>query len=125
MAERIAVVVGGTSGIGLATALLLAQRGATVHVTGRSAERLDAVRASDPQLRPHQADGTSRPEMERLFAEIGTFDWLVLAMSGSAGAGALASLDLDVLRGAFEAKLWGHLTSVQAALPRLAPQGSI
>lgn len=125
MPERIAVVVGGTSGIGLATARLLAQRGAAVHVTGRSAERIDAVRASDPQLRPHQVDGTSRPAMDRLFDEIGTVDWLVLSMSSATGAGPVASLDLDELRAAFEAKFWGHLTSVQAALPHLAEQGSI
>lgn len=125
MTQPIALVVGGTSGIGLATARLLSARGATVHVTGRSAHRLDAVRASAPELRPHQVDGTSRPDMDLLFGEIGDIDWLVLAMSGGAGAGTIASLDLDALRGAFEAKFWGHLTSVQAVLPHISRHGSI
>jgi NAD(P)-dependent dehydrogenase (short-subunit alcohol dehydrogenase family) len=125
MTEHMALVVGGTSGIGLATARLLAKQGATVHVSGRSADRADAVRSSDPHLRVHGADGTSRAEMQRLCKEIGTIDWLVLAMSGGAGAGPIGSIDLDVLRGAFEAKFWGHLTSVQAALPHLAERGSI
>jgi NAD(P)-dependent dehydrogenase (short-subunit alcohol dehydrogenase family) len=125
MAHRTAVVVGGTSGIGLATARQLHDRGATVHVTGRSAQRLDTVRQEAPELLGHQADGTSHDAMSKLFASIGTVDWLVLSMGGSAGAGPLASLDLGELRGAFDAKFWGHLTSVQAALPYLAEDGSI
>jgi NAD(P)-dependent dehydrogenase (short-subunit alcohol dehydrogenase family) len=63
--------------------------------------------------------------VENLFARVGTFDWLVLAMSGSADAGPLEALDLDGLRDAFDAKFWGHLTSVQVALPYLAAQSSI
>ncbi len=125
MSQSTAIIIGGTSGIGLATALQLNDQGATVHVTGRSAERLDAVGTEHPQLLTHQADGTSRLDMEKLFSNVGSFDWLVLAMSGGAGAGPLASLDLDVLRSAFDAKFWGHLTSVQAALAYLAPHGSI
>jgi NAD(P)-dependent dehydrogenase (short-subunit alcohol dehydrogenase family) len=46
-------------------------------------------------------------------------------MSGASGAGAIADLDLELLRGAFEAKLFGHLTGVQAALPHLSRDGSI
>ncbi len=125
MDQRTAVVIGGTSGIGLATARLLCARGATVHVTGRSSARLDAAGAEAPELQLHQADGTSRVEMEKVFAKVGRVDWLVLAMSGGAGAGPLASLDLDELRAAFEAKLWGHLNAAQTALPHLAERGSI
>jgi NAD(P)-dependent dehydrogenase (short-subunit alcohol dehydrogenase family) len=39
--------------------------------------------------------------------------------------GAVAELDQDVLRRAFDAKFWAHLTTVQATLPHLAPDGSI
>ena len=46
----IALVAGGTSGIGLATARRLQQRGYDVHVTGRGKERLDDVASSDPEL---------------------------------------------------------------------------
>lgn len=123
MTDKTAVIVGGTSGIGLATATLLSGQGATVHVTGRSPERLESARSR--RLHVHQADGTSRADMDELFAQVGTFDWLVLSMSGSDGAGPLESLDVDVLRGAFDAKFWGHLVSAQAALAHLAPQGSI
>jgi NAD(P)-dependent dehydrogenase (short-subunit alcohol dehydrogenase family) len=50
MSENTALVVGGTSGIGLATARKLRAMGATVHLVGRSKERLDTVAATDPDL---------------------------------------------------------------------------
>src|SRR4051794_6606823 len=109
MSDRTAVVVGGTSGIGLATARQLNERGATVHVSGRNPARLDAVRDQYPQLQVHNADGCSRSAMDELFSAVGPVDWVVLALSGGAGAGPLGQLDLDVLRGAFDAKFWAHL----------------
>ena len=125
MSDKTAVVVGGTSGIGLATARQLSQRGATVHVTGRSQARLDAVQEQHPELQVHSVDGSSRTAMGELFAAVDPIDWVVLALSGGAGAGPLAGLDLDVLRGAFDAKFWPQLTCAQEALPHLTPDGSI
>jgi NAD(P)-dependent dehydrogenase (short-subunit alcohol dehydrogenase family) len=120
-----ALVVGGTSGIGLATARRLKALGATVHIVGRSKERLDDVAVSDPELVCHQADGADRDAMVAIAEAVGPFDWLVVTLSGAEGAGPIATLDLDTLRGAFDAKFWGHVTTIQAVLPRLAPSGSI
>src|SRR3954470_379326 len=120
-----ALVVGGTSGIGLATARLLAGRGTEVHVVGRTAARLDALAGSDPAPRRHRADGGDRAALDGVLAEVGTVDQLVVTLSGSEGMGAVADLDQDVLRRAFDAKFWAHLTTVQAALPHLAQDGSI
>jgi NAD(P)-dependent dehydrogenase (short-subunit alcohol dehydrogenase family) len=117
-----ALVVGGTSGIGLATARRLRDGGATVHVVGRDKERLDAV---DAGLVGHQADGGDRDAMAAAAETIGTVDHLVVTLSGSEGMGPVATLDLDMLRRAFDAKFWAHVTTVQAVLPRLAPAGSI
>ncbi|MGW4446728.1 SDR family oxidoreductase [Streptomyces sp. NPDC004682] len=125
MSQHTALVVGGTSGIGLATARLLAERGATVHVIGRGKERLDGLAATDPTLVGHRADATDGEQVRAVAASIGTVDWLVLAASGGQGAGPLAELDLAVLRQAFDAKLWAHLATLQAVLPYLSPNGSI
>jgi NAD(P)-dependent dehydrogenase (short-subunit alcohol dehydrogenase family) len=120
-----AVVVGGTSGIGLATARRLHLSGADVHVVGRDKRRLDEVAASDPGLVGHQGDGGDRASISAVLDAIGRVDWLVITLSGSEGPGAIADLDLDMLRRAFDAKFWAHLTTIQAALPHLAPDGSI
>ena len=125
MSDRTALVVGGTSGIGLATARRLHGLGATVHIAGRGKERLDDVAASDPGLIGHQADGASAAEIGALAEAIGTIEWLIVTLSGSDGAGPLTGLDLAVLRRAFDAKFWGHITTVQAALPYLAADGSV
>lgn len=120
-----ALVVGGTSGIGLATARRLRERGATVHIVGRNKERLDAIALSDPELVGHQADGADRDAVAAVAETVGTVDWLVITLSGAEGAGPIATLDQDTLRRAFDAKFWAHVTTVQAVLPRLAPTGSI
>jgi NAD(P)-dependent dehydrogenase (short-subunit alcohol dehydrogenase family) len=125
MSGRTAVVAGGTSGIGLATARLLRAAGATVHIVGRSKARLDAVASSDPGLIGHQADGGNHAEMSAVADAVGSVDWLVVTLSGSEGPGPVADLDLDMLRRAFDAKFWGHLTTIQAVLPHLTSSGSI
>jgi len=122
---RTALVVGGTSGIGLATARRLVDRGYDVHVAGRSAERVKAVADLDPRLTAHQADGGDRAAIADLAAQLAPLDVLVVTLSGSLGMGTLAELDLDVLREAFDAKLWAHLTTLRAALPHLAPEASV
>ncbi|WP_327176162.1 SDR family oxidoreductase [Streptomyces sp. NBC_01335] len=123
--QHTALVVGGTSGIGLATARLLAERGTTVHIVGRDKERLDEVLAANPGIVGHRADAGRADEIRAVAESIGTVDRLVLAASGGEGQGPFADLDLTALRRAFEAKFWPHVTTVQAVLPHLAPQGSI
>ena len=125
MSDHTALVVGGTSGIGLATARRLQALGATVHIAGRDQQRLDSVAETDPALVGHQADGSDREEIAAVAETIGTIDWLVITLSGSEGPGPIAELDLAMLRRAFDAKFWGHITSIQAALPHLASAGSI
>jgi NAD(P)-dependent dehydrogenase (short-subunit alcohol dehydrogenase family) len=120
-----ALVVGGTSGIGLATARRLHQLGGNVHIVGRSKQRLDEIAVSDPGLHGHQADGTDPAQIRALAEVVSSIDRLVVTLSGGEGIGPIRDLDLDMLRRAFDAKFWGHVTTVQAVLPYLASDGSI
>lgn len=120
-----ALVVGGSSGVGLATARQLQQKGYAVHVTGRDPGRLAKAAAELSGLGTHQADATDAAVMAALGAEIGPLDVLVISATGRGGRGPLADLDLDALREAFDAKLWAHLTTAQTLLPHLADDASI
>ncbi len=122
---RTALVVGGTSGIGLATARRLSALGHAAHVAGRDPGRIAAVADAAPELVAHRVDGNDAPAVAALAAELAPLDALVITLSGSEGVGALAELDLASLRRAFEAKFWPTLTVLQAALPHLAEQASI
>jgi NAD(P)-dependent dehydrogenase (short-subunit alcohol dehydrogenase family) len=120
------VVIGGTSGIGLATAALFSRSGTPTIVVGRNQEKLDkAISELGPGARGELADAADRASLDRLFAQIAPIGHLVIAASGGAGAGPFAALAPDDVRRGFQAKFWVHFNSAQAALPHLAEGGSI
>lgn len=121
-----AFIVGGTSGIGLATARHLLDRGLRVTIAGRDPDKLAAARrdlAGD--INAITLDATRPEDVRAAFERIGAFDHLVLALSSNKGLGPFRELDLVELRRAFEDKLWAHLQCAQAALPFLRKDGSI
>lgn len=119
-----AVVAGGTSGIGEATAAAFAAAGADVVVTGRDAARLDASVARSGATGV-VCDATSPGDLAALAARVDRVDFLVLSLSGASGGGPFATLDLDALRAAFEGKLWPHLAVLQSLLGKLADDASV
>jgi NAD(P)-dependent dehydrogenase (short-subunit alcohol dehydrogenase family) len=120
-----ALVVGGSSGIGLATARQLADRGHAVHIVGRDAGRLASAAAAVPSAVTHQADAGDGAAMSAIASSIGTVDILVVAATGAEGIGPITELDVTMLRRAFDAKFWTHVVSIQAVLPYLTADGSI
>jgi NAD(P)-dependent dehydrogenase (short-subunit alcohol dehydrogenase family) len=111
------VIVGGSSGIGEAAAARFAALGAEVIIGGRDAGRVEAAVQRIGRARGETIDGTDAASASRFFASVGAFDHLVIALSGGKGAGPIRDLSLNELRSGFEAKLFGHLTTLQAALP--------
>jgi NAD(P)-dependent dehydrogenase (short-subunit alcohol dehydrogenase family) len=119
-----AIVMGGSSGIGRATAELLQRQGAEVIVAGRSVDKLAEV-AATLAIRGEPVDATDRAALDALFARLGPVDHLIVCVSGGEGAGPFAGLDLDAVRRAIAAKTLAQLEVVQAALPALRPAGSV
>jgi NAD(P)-dependent dehydrogenase (short-subunit alcohol dehydrogenase family) len=115
------VVLGGSSGIGYATAEAAKARGASVVVVSRSprqaAERLGvAGRAAD----------LSDPDaVAGVLADLGGIDHLVYTAGDALSLMPLADFDLGRAHGFFEVRYFGALSAVRAALPRLRPGGSI
>lgn len=119
------VIVGGTSGIGLATAVEARRRGAKVFVGGRSPEKLAAAAVAMGDAQALQVDAGDRASLDAFFKRIGPFDHLVIAASGGRGGGKLEQLAEEVLRSGFEAKFWVQWRTAQACLPTLSERGSI
>lgn len=124
---KIALVTGGTSGIGLATAKLFVAEGAHVYITGRRQEKLDeAVREIGGNVSAVQGDVASLSDLDRLFAQIeqetGRLD-VVFANAGAAEFAPFGQVDEAHFDRLFDGNVKGLLFSVQKALP-LMPDGS-
>jgi NAD(P)-dependent dehydrogenase (short-subunit alcohol dehydrogenase family) len=114
------LVVGGSSGIGLATARAACAAGAEVTVTGRNESRL---RAAGDRIAWRVAELGDRDAIAAAVPE--RLDHLVLAAGDAAGIGPVAGLDLASVRRGLDTKVLGFLGAIQAALPALRPGGSI
>lgn len=120
------VIIGGTSGIGLATARRLAADGHTVTVAGRSADKLATALAElGDSVTGQVADATDRSQLDRLFAATGPIDHVVVTATAPGGFGALLDIDVADLRAAVDGKLLAHVNAIKAAKPVLADGGSI
>jgi NAD(P)-dependent dehydrogenase (short-subunit alcohol dehydrogenase family) len=121
-----ALVIGGTSGIGLAVAQQLARRGDTVHVAGRNTDRMIQAQAViDGDVYGHVLDAADTEAVAALAARIAPIRHFVITLAGSGGAGPLSDLPLDGLRQAFEEKYWPTVTALKASLAHLSEDASI
>jgi NAD(P)-dependent dehydrogenase (short-subunit alcohol dehydrogenase family) len=126
---KIAVVTGGTTGIGLATAKRFTAEGARVFVTGRRSPELDAaVAAIGPRATGIQADSVNLSDLNRLYervkAEAGRIDVLFV----NAGGGSmlpLGSITEEQYDDTFDRNVKGVLFTVQKALPLLVDRASV
>jgi len=119
-------VLGGTSGIGLATATAAARCGAEVTVISRQPASVDRALAElPPGTGGRAADLTDPAVVCRLFGDLGDIDHLVFTAGEPLALMDMAALDLDKAREFFALRYFGALWAVHAAAPHLQPGGSI
>jgi NAD(P)-dependent dehydrogenase (short-subunit alcohol dehydrogenase family) len=124
---KIALVTGGTSGIGLATAKCFMTEGAYVFITGRRAPELAAaVKEIGSNVTGIQGDVSNLGDLNRLFEQIkrekGKLD-IVFANAGTAKYAPLGQITEELYDSTFDTNVKGLLFTVQKALP-LIPDGS-
>ncbi|HEY4383694.1 MAG TPA: glucose 1-dehydrogenase [Ktedonobacteraceae bacterium] len=124
---KIAVITGGSTGIGLATAQLFASEGAHVYITGRRQSELDAaVKSIGKNATGVQGDVTKLADLDRLYDTVKQQHGRVDIVFANAGGGAFAPLgeiSEESFDQTFNMNVKGLLFTVQKALP-LMPEGS-
>jgi NAD(P)-dependent dehydrogenase (short-subunit alcohol dehydrogenase family) len=124
-----ALITGGNSGIGLATARLFFAEGAQVAITGRDQKTLDeAVAQLGPNARGYRADVTVAEDRQRLFAalakDFGKLD-IVFVNAGVSARTTTGSTDEDTFDKVIHTNLSGAFFTVNSAVPLLNDNGSI
>jgi NAD(P)-dependent dehydrogenase (short-subunit alcohol dehydrogenase family) len=125
---KVAVITGGTTGIGLAAAKLFVKEGAYVFITGRRKKELDeAVKEIGSNVTGVQGDVARLADLDRLYEEIkakGKLD-IVFANAGVAEFAPLGEITEAHFDKLFNINVKGTLFTVQKALPLLNDGGSI
>ena len=127
--NKVALVTGGTSGIGLATAHRFAAEGAQVWVTGRRQAELDAaVAAIGHGAIGVPGDVAKTADLDRLYARIGDTSGRLDVLFANAGGGSLAPLGQiteEHFDRIFDTNVRGLVFTVQKALPLMSPGATI
>ncbi len=126
---RVALVTGGSSGIGFATAQEFVGEGAYVFVTGRREKELAAaVKEIGRNVTGIRADVSNSQDLDRLFSQIknekGKLD-IVFANAGAAKYAPLGQISEELYQSIFDVNVKGVLFTVQKALPLMPEGGSI
>src|ERR1700678_4672086 len=126
---KVAVITGGTTGIGLATAHLFVREGAHVFITGRRQKVLDqAVKAIGSNVTGVQGDVANLSNLDRLYETVKATGRRIDIVFANAGIGeflALGKITEEHFDKLFDTNVKGTLFTVQKALPLLNEGGSI
>jgi NAD(P)-dependent dehydrogenase (short-subunit alcohol dehydrogenase family) len=126
---KVAVITGGNSGIGLATAKRFVSEGAYVFISGRRQDELDkAVAILGSGVTAVQGDISNLDDLERLFATVQAEKGHVDVLFANAGIGnmsPLGAISEEQFDKVFDVNVKGTLFTVQKALPLMRAGGSI
>lgn len=120
------VVLGGTSGLGFATAQAAAQDGATLVVVSSRQQSVDQAKTSLPAgMQGFACDLSDESQIKGLFKHVGPFDHLVYTAGENLRLSVLGETSLDDARRFFNIRYWGAFAAVKYAASSIRRGGSI
>lgn len=124
--DKIAIVTGASAGIGLALARLLAEKGATVILAARSADKLKQLEKEIPGSAAIPADMQRQGDIHNLIHQVQDKLGRIDILANNAGQGLLSpveSVDLDEYRSIMELNVFAVLSAMQAVIPIMRKEG--
>lgn len=121
--RRTVLVTGASSGVGRELCRRLARAGHTVHAVARRADRLDAIAAEHPTVRPWPVDVSDEAAVDRLADSVGPLDDIVHAAGGARGSAPVLASDTEHWEWMWRTNVLGTMHLLRALVPRLVKQG--
>jgi NAD(P)-dependent dehydrogenase (short-subunit alcohol dehydrogenase family) len=120
------VILGGTSGIGFATAKAAQREGAVVAVVSSRQKRVERALASlDRGAEGHVVDLSDEAQVRKFFEHVGAFDHLVYTAGETLQLETLDAVQLDRARGFVNIRFWGAFMAVKYGNAHIRPGGSV
>jgi NAD(P)-dependent dehydrogenase (short-subunit alcohol dehydrogenase family) len=120
------IILGGSSGIGLAVAEQASRQGANVVIVSSNPERIQkAIQSVGGEVDGQEVDLSDERAVVALFTKLGPFDHLIFTAGDNLHLHALADTDLEQARRAFELRYWSALAAVKYGSPHIRKGGSI
>ena len=120
------LIIGGSSGIGLATAKAVAAKGGLVIIVSSNQQRINkAFKELPTESTGYAIDITNEMQVKSLFETIGIFDHLVFTAGENLILGNVADTTLETAQNYFNIRYWGAFTAVKYATPFINKAGSI
>ncbi len=120
------VIIGGSSGIGLATAKSVTAKGGNVIIVSSNQQRIDkGLQEIGGQSLGYAIDVTNEMQVKELFEKIGSFDHLIFTAGENLILSNVEDTGLEDARNYFNIRYWGAFTAVKYAFPFINATGSI
>ena len=120
------IILGGSSGLGLATAQAAAEDGAEVVIVSSSQQRIDSALETLPaNSQGSAADLSAEENIKALFEQTGAFDHLVYTAGENISLSMIADTDIMKAREYFKIRFWGAYAAIKYSVPYINKGGSI